>query len=120
MAVAVIVMTVTVTMTVPMMSGCECLLSVVPGHISKDAVLDIASEKTLLAEGCSILLRVNSPPHLSAEKEGTVIILFHLLLQVVLEQRLGLPWLLHLHYYSINKPTKNTVNNDKHDHDQIS
>ena len=84
----VIVMTMPVTMT--MMSGCERLLSVVPGHISEDAILDVASEETLLAEGRGILLRVDPPSHLSAEEEGTVVVLADLLVKVVLEQFLGL------------------------------
>ncbi len=84
----VIVVTMPVTMT--MMSGCERLLSVVPGHIREDAILDVASEETLFAEGRGILLGVDSPSHLSAEEEGTVVVVADLLVKVVLEQFLGL------------------------------
>ena len=94
---SVAVVTVGVVAVSVVLGGEKSLLGVVPTHVGEGSVLDVTSEETLLGEGGGVLLRVDSPSHLSAEEQGTVIPLGDLLVQVELEQFLRLRTL-HLLY----------------------
>jgi hypothetical protein len=78
-----------VVVVMPVVGGGEEHLGVVPGEVSGDTVLDVAAEETLLAEGVSVLNRVDSPAHVSAEEEGTFVTGLNALVQVELEELLG-------------------------------
>ena len=84
------VMTMGVVTVTVVLRGEKSLLGVIPTHVGEGSVLDVASEETLLGERGGVLLRVDSPSHLSAEEQGTVIPLCNLLVQVELEQFLRL------------------------------
>lgn len=70
-------------------------LGVVPGHIAKNAVLDVASEKPFLAERSGVLLRIDSPAHVSPEEKRSLISGLNLLIKVELEELLGLACAVH-------------------------
>ena len=63
-----VVMVVMMSM-VSVMSRCKkSLFGVVPSHVRENSIFDVASQKSFLAEGSSVLLGVDSPTHVSAEK----------------------------------------------------
>ena len=70
-------------------------LGVVPGHIAKNAVLDVASEKPFLAERSGVLLRIDSPAHVSPKEKRSLISGLNLLIKVELEELLGLACAVH-------------------------
>lgn len=67
------------------------LAGVVPSHVRKNAIFDIATEQALFGKGVCILARVHSPAHHAAQKERSLFALLNLLVEVVLEQPLRLP-----------------------------
>ena len=71
-------------------------LKVVPGQISEDTVLDVASEVPFLRERIPILLGVHSPSHVSSEEKRAVVSDGDVLIEIVFEQLLGLS---RCHYY---------------------
>jgi nickel-dependent lactate racemase len=60
-------------------------LSIVPGEVGENTILNIASEESLLAHGVSVLSRVDSPAHISAEELGTFFADLDVLVQIKLE-----------------------------------
>ena len=62
------------------------LLQVVVAHVGQNAVLDVASQQALLRERHGVLARVVSPAVHPAEKQGSVHLLGHVLVQVVLKK----------------------------------
>ena len=71
-------------------------LEVVPGQISEDTVLDVASQETLLGEWVTVFLGVHSPSHVSSEEKRAVVSDCDVLIEIVFEQLLGLS---RCHYY---------------------
>jgi hypothetical protein len=70
------VVTIIVMSMVAMMTVSRCkkrLFGVVPCHVSQHTVFYVAPHKSLFAEGNGILFRVDSPAHVSSEKQRPVI-----------------------------------------------
>ena len=68
----------------------------VPSNVSKNAILNVTSEQSLLREWDSILSGVNSPSKIPSEKEGPLVSKLDLLVQIVLEKFLWLTCSTHL------------------------
>ena len=80
---------------VAMVRWLKKLLELVVCKVGEDTVLDVATQDALFGEGNGVLVRVHSPAEHPAEKEGTVGLSCHVLVQVVLEEFLWLASLLH-------------------------
>ena len=78
----------------------EHLFSVVPAHVGEDAILDVATEDTLLGEGHGVLERIVSPAVHSAEEQGARGLRCNVLVKVELEQLLG-SFLLHHSQFNV-------------------
>jgi hypothetical protein len=82
--------------TVVVVGGSNGHLEVVPGQISENTVLDVASQETLLGEGVPVFLGIDSPSHVSSEEKRAVVSNSDVLIEIVFEQLLGLS---RCHYY---------------------
>ena len=78
----------------------EHLLGVVPAHVGENAILDVATEDTLLGEGYGVLERIVSPAVHSAEEQGAGGLRCNVLVKVELEQLLG-SFLLHHSQFNV-------------------